>query len=81
MDKVYTAYHICAGVLFSVTPSGSASEGVWDYLCYSLLIALSLINSIFNHTLWSLTIFLMGIIMDKHLLVQNIYLLQKCKSW
>lgn len=45
MDKVYMAHYICAGVLFSVTPSGlPASEGVWDYLCYSLLIALALIN-------------------------------------
>lgn len=48
-----------------------ASEGVEDYLHYSLLIPSALITSILNDTLQSLSAFLTVIITDQHLSMQN----------
>lgn len=48
-----------------------SSKETQDYLFYSLLIMLNLINNILNDTLQSLNAFLTSIIVDQHFLVQN----------
>lgn len=50
-----------------------ASKGMSDYLYYSLLTALVLINNILNDTLWSPSAFLTMVIMDQHPPVQKRY--------
>lgn len=49
----------------------AASKGTQDCLCYPLFMVLVLIISIFGGTLWSLSAFLTGIVMNQHLPVQN----------